>query len=296
MSTEVATRPHADLAIVPVGKLLSNLEEVITLAKGLAVSSLVPDSLRGKPNDVAIILLYGCELGLPPMQAIQGIYVVEGRPMLSAQTWGTKIRQSGHKLEILSSTRTEATVCITRGDDKTRHVETFTLEDAVAAGLCKVIDGKVVSRSMKGKILPWEAYTRTMLRNRAITHCARYACPEAAFGNAGVWGEQYDENKDEVDLRPFIEEDGVIEGETVDPANAAQELADLAAEMKVGVRPAPVIEDAEEVGDPWGTRFAEQPRKTCDTCGLRSTDRAHHDEIATDRGYAEHEPVWIEED
>lgn len=294
MSTEIAQRPNAELAIVPVGKLLSNLEEVVTLAKGLAVSSLVPDSLRGKPNDVAIILLYGAELGLSPMQAIQGIYVVKGRPMLSAQTWGTKIRQCGHKLTVVNSTRTEATVCITRGDDKTQHIETFTIEDAVAAGLCRVVEGRVVSRSSKNDVLPWEAYTKTMLRNRAITHCARYACPEAAFGNAGIWGEEHGELEDETDLRPFVAEEEVIEGEAVDATDAAQELADLASELGVRGRPVPPVEDAEEVLDPWGTGTDPTARKTCETCGLRSQDRAHHDEIAEERGYAEHEPIWID--
>jgi hypothetical protein len=304
MTTEVAHRPNAELALVPVGRALSNLEEVVTLAKGLAVSGLVPDALRGKPNDVAVILLYGAELGLTPMQAIQGIYVVKGRPMLSAQTWGTKIRQNGHRLVILSSTRTEATVCITRGDDKTQHVESFTIEDAVAAGLCEIVNGKVVSRSQfKNEVKPWEAYTKTMLRNRAITHCARYACPEAAFGNAGIWGEEHGELEDETDLRPFIADDEPVDGEIVDAHDAAQELAELADELAVN-QTNPGWTDAEEVPspladerpvDPWGTTTGEPERKTCEVCGMRLVpERAGHDEAAARRGFADHEPVWLD--
>ena len=297
MATEIAHRPNAELALVPVGRALSNLEEVVTLSKGLAVSGLVPDTLRGKPNDVAVILLYGAELGLTPMQAIQGIYVVKGRPMLSAQTWGTKIRQAGHKLVILNSTRTEATVCITRGDDRTQHVETFTIEDAVAAGLCKLIDGKVISRGSKGDALPWEAYTRTMLRNRAITHCARFACPEAAFGNAGIWGEEHGELEDETDLRPFIADDTPVDGEVVDGDTTAQELAALADEL--GVNPnfakQPEPEDAEVLPDPWGIGNAETPARTCEICGITAVPgTGEHGDLLRGRGGDEHEPVWLD--
>lgn len=299
MTTELLHRPNANLALVPVGRALTNLEEVVELSKGLAVSGLVPDTLRGKPNDVAVILLYGAELGLTPMQAIQGIYVVKGRPMLSAQTWGTKIRQCGHRLVVLNSTRTEATVCITRGDDKTQHVETFTIEDATAAGLCKIVDGKVVSRGLRGDALPWEAYTKTMLRNRAITHCARFACPEAAFGNAGIWGEEHGELEDETDLRPFVEDEHPVDGEIVSESDTAQELAALADELGTNPNNArrPEPEDAEEVPvDPWGTASAptqEAAPQTCEVCGLRSTPYTH-DATAEQRGFADHEPVWLD--
>lgn len=297
MTTEIAHRPNAGLALVPVGRPLSNLEEVVELSKGLAVSGLVPDTLRGKPNDVAVILLYGAELGLTPMQAIQGIYVVKGRPMLSAQTWGTKIRQCGHRLVVLESSRTQATVCITRGDDKTQHVETFTIEDAIAAGLCKMQDGKVISRGARGDALPWEAYTKTMLRNRAITHCARFACPEAAFGNAGIWGEEHGELEDETDLRPFIDDDHAVDGEIVDSASAAQELAALADEMGINPNVArrPEVEDAEEVPvDPWST-VADLSR-TCEVCGtVAMAGTGDHNRIARERGYEEHDPIWLDD-
>ena len=294
MTTEIAHRPNAAVAHVPVGKPLETLEQIIDLSKALAFSSLVPDTLRGKPNDVGIILMYGAELGLPPMQSIQGIYVVKGRPMLSAQTWGTKIRQCGHKMVILTSTRTEATVCITRGDDHTQHVETFTIEDAVAAGLCQLVDGKVRSRSRNKpeEPLPWEAWTRTMLRNRAITHCARYACPEAAFG-AGIWGEEHSELEDEVDLRPFVEDDNPVDGELVDEAATAQELADLANELGVTAKTQPEPDVAEEVIDPWGAPVPDGTERECEICGIQAVPGSgQHNTQVFVLGYDEHEPVW----
>lgn len=297
MTTELAHRPNAELSLVPVGRALSNLEEVVTLAKGLAVSGLVPDTLRGKPNDVAVILLYGAELGLTPMQAIQGIYVVKGRPMLSAQTWGTKIRQCRHRLEILESTRELATARITRGDDKTVHTLTFTIEEAAAAGLCRIVDGKVVCRDSKGNPLPWEAWTKTMLRNRAVSHLARYACPEAAFGNAGIWGEEHGELEDETDLRPFIDDDQAVDGEIVDADDTAMELAELADELGVTHPFTAPVAEAEEVApeqsDPWGTTNQGAARRTCEVCGLHVAPDAH-DFIAGQRGYADHEPVWLD--
>ena len=55
---------------VAVGIPLNGLDEAFRLAKNLAVASVLPDSLRGKPSDVLAIVLYGQELGLAPMQAI----------------------------------------------------------------------------------------------------------------------------------------------------------------------------------------------------------------------------------
>lgn len=301
MSTDLATRPNASMAHVPIGAKLTTLEEAMDMGRALAFTSLVPDTLRGKPNDVCLILLYGAELGLTPMQAIQGIYVVKGRPMLSAQTWITKINQHRHRLEFLETSRSLATVRITRGDNGTVHTLTFTIEEAAAAGLCKIIDGKVMCRDSKGGPLPWEAWTATMLRNRAVTHLARFACPEVAFGNAGVHGEELDDNqRDDPDLRPWAVEADVIDGEAVDPDDSARQLADLAAELGVTTtanRPRPgrelpdAIEDVEEVSFP--EPQAGRVERTCEVCGIDAEPgTGSHPWRVREAGLDEHEPVW----
>lgn len=174
-----------DRRAVAVGVPLAGLDEAFRLSKNLALASVLPDSLRGKPSDVLAIVLYGQELGLAPMQSIQGIYVVKGKPQLASQTWVALARRAGHKVRIVESTDKLCTVTITRADDpEFPHTSTFTVEDAARAGLCAIKDGKVVARSSKGDPLPWESYTSTMLRNRAISNAGKFACPEVAMGFA----------------------------------------------------------------------------------------------------------------
>lgn len=188
------------LTAVPLGRPLQNLFQAVTLSQGLIEAGLIPHALKSNPKDIVVILVYGAELGLLPMQSIQGIYVVKGRPMLSAQLWAAKIAQAGHRLSILESTNERSHVQITRGDNGEVYEEIFTLKDAEAMGALRVVDGNVISRSPKGEKLPWEQFTRAMLRYRALVFCARTACPEVAFG-AGIHGEEHDD-QDSPDMRP----------------------------------------------------------------------------------------------
>lgn len=243
-STELERRP------VNLGSPMTDMDEAYRLSKNLALASLMPDAIRGKPADVLALLMYGQDLGLSPMQAIQGIYVVKGKPQLSGTTWIALARKAGHKVRILESTDELCTVEITRVDDTGNpHRETFTLQDAVRAGLCHIKEGKAFSRSSKGEPMPWESYTRTMLRNRAISGCAKFACPEVALG-FGVEGD-YDYIADvaaEV-TPPEVEVETVV-----DPERVAEEIGNLAQEFDFSE---PV--DAELVGPP--------EDYLCETCG-----------------------------
>jgi hypothetical protein len=82
---------------------MTDLDEAYRLSKNLALASLMPDALRGKPSDVLAMMLYGQDLGLSPMQAIQGIYVVKGKPQLSGTTWIALARKAGHRVRIIES-------------------------------------------------------------------------------------------------------------------------------------------------------------------------------------------------
>src|SRR6266436_6169851 len=62
----------------------TNLTEAIALSKLIAGSDLAPKDFKGKPGNVLIAMQMGAEVGLAPMQAIQNIAVINGRPSL----WG----------------------------------------------------------------------------------------------------------------------------------------------------------------------------------------------------------------
>ncbi len=167
--TEVATTQSR--VPVNVGVPLHGLDEAYRLSQNLALASILPQALRGKPADVLAILLYGQELGLAPMQAVQGIYVVNGRPQLAAQTWLALIRRAGHRAEVLEHTVETCTVKIVRGDSGEEHTETFDMQDAKLAGLA----GKET----------YKQHPKRMVLSRAVANACKFVCPEVALGFYG---------------------------------------------------------------------------------------------------------------
>lgn len=211
---------------VAIGSPLGDLDQAYRLSQALALASIVPNDLRGKPGNVLAIILYGQDLGMSPMQAIQGIYVVKGKPQLSGTTWLALARRAGHKVRFPETTNERCTIEITRSDDPQHpHVETYTLEDAVTANLVRIKDGKPFARGSKGDPLPWEQYTRTMIRNRCISNAAKAACPEVALGFA-VEGD-YDYITEAAEVAPPEHHGEVVDAEVVTEEVDA-EVANLA--------------------------------------------------------------------
>ncbi|MBP2331275.1 hypothetical protein JOF56_011660 [Kibdelosporangium banguiense] len=168
-NTEVATTEQQPRrAPIALGGRQSDFDTAFRLAKNLAVSSLIPKDLRGKPSDVLVILMYGQELGLAPMQAMQGVYVVNGRPSLAGQTWLALARKAGHRITVLENDAQHATVKVTRGDTGESHTETYTIEQAKRAGLTK----KDI----------WQNHPERMLMWRATGRACTFLCPEIALG------------------------------------------------------------------------------------------------------------------
>src|ERR1035438_4072987 len=64
----------------------ANLTEAIALAKMMAQSEIVPRDYQKKPANIIVAIQFGAEIGLPPMQALQSVSVINGRPAL----WGDR--------------------------------------------------------------------------------------------------------------------------------------------------------------------------------------------------------------
>ncbi|GAB2964112.1 hypothetical protein [Saccharothrix stipae] len=228
--------PAAEVAVpqqpkppVPLVGQLNDLDQAYRYAQALAQSSLLPKDLIGKPANVLTIMLYGQQLGLTPMQAVQSIYVVNGRPSMSGQLWLSKVREAGHKMFIpcvtcgfapdqhtpdtghrYESDHTEqrCTVTIVRKDTGEQHSETFTWAEGERAGLTR----KDV----------WKSWPKRMLLWRAVSNCATVICPEVAQG----WG---------------------AEDEVVEPVRPT--LAQVAAERTDQVVTEPVAPVVDEAAD-----------------------------------------------
>lgn len=168
-----------------------------------AAGDLIPRGLWGSvpgqppapsPGKILLVIETGNMLGLAPAAALQSIDVVEGRASLSAQLMAALIRKAGHRLRIQKSGTIDGgdytvTASAIRADDPDEELTaTWTPHRAARAGLLqsykKGPDGiwEVRARSSKGNPLPWESYTETMLKWRAIAEVAREGFSDVTFG------------------------------------------------------------------------------------------------------------------
>ena len=69
----------------------ATLTEAIQFSEMLANSSMVPKAYQGKPQDILVCVHWGYEMGLAPMQALQNIAVINGKPSV----YGDAARTTG---------------------------------------------------------------------------------------------------------------------------------------------------------------------------------------------------------
>lgn len=145
-----------------------SLPQQMEYAMAVAKAGILPKAYQGNPGSVLIAMGLGSAMGLSPAESLYRIHVIEGKPSASSELIAANVRRAGHRLRIKGDARS-ATVQIVRADDHEFTFEvTWTIEDAQRAGLT----GKGV----------WKSYPAAMLKARAITECARTACPEALYG------------------------------------------------------------------------------------------------------------------
>lgn len=196
-----------------------NLAEAMEFAKIIAQSDMVPKDYVNKPGNVLVAVQTGAELGLKPMQSLQGISVINGRPSI----WGDAMRAlviSHPEFEDLHEDKqdTHCTVTLKRRG-RSAVVTTFTMEDAKKAGLA-------------GKSGPWQTAPKRMLQMRAFAFAARDLFADALKGI-----------KSTEELRDYPAEDRV-ERDITPPAAAAvaaparAELPECTAEKFAEMAPA----------------------------------------------------------
>ena len=145
------------------------IEEKTQYAKLLADASLLPKQYQRQPGNVLLAIELGESLGIPPIQAINTVHVIEGKPSASAALISALVRRAGHTLRVKGDDQS-ATAHIVRNDDPDFTYEvTWTLDRAKTAGL------------LSGKN-NWAKYPAAMLKARAVTEVARDACQEALMG------------------------------------------------------------------------------------------------------------------
>lgn len=168
-SKEVAVRKGPSVPVkaghIPRGIIPQTLAETAKLAQVIWESELAPKDLD-TVQKVAVAIMTGLEIGLPPMQAMKSIAVINGRPCIWGDAGIALISNSG-----LMTKRKEEFIGTEGQDDFAAHIflkrkggntadVTFSVADAKKAKLW----GKTGS---SGKETPWVTYPKRMLMWRA---------------------------------------------------------------------------------------------------------------------------------
>jgi hypothetical protein len=156
-TTAIAKRTELAIEDMPI-----TWKMIETMSQSLSV----PTRYHGKPGDILTTMKMGLELGISPLEALNEIYIVNGKPSSSGKLLAALIWRAGHI--IICTPGVEGAEVKTwrkiNGEYHAMPVVTFTKEDAERAGL---MDKDT-----------YKQYPQAMMSWRAITLAARLHFPD----------------------------------------------------------------------------------------------------------------------
>jgi hypothetical protein len=169
MTTELSTNttPARGLA-------LATFDDAYRFSQMVAKSEFAPKDFKGKPESCLLAIQHGSEIGLSPMQSLQNIACINGRPAI----WGDAalaVAMASAVCESVTETmegdgeQMVATCTAKRRGYAHPTVVRFSVADAKKAGLW-------------GKSGPWTQYPKRMLQLRARGFALRDAFPDVLKG------------------------------------------------------------------------------------------------------------------
>lgn len=208
------------------------VREQIELAGRYAQSTIIAEAYRKKPADILVAIALGQSIGIPAVQSLSQINVINGKPTMSAELIAGRVRKAGHKLRIeVNETPGEecATCTIIRRDDP-EHPFVSKRDRAWAQRMGLINKSNYIKQPA------------TMLKKRAITDCARDACSEVLCGIAYCEEEMRDfdeveatvEEHEEPTKSPNVVEAEIVEEKQEQPPTvplATQEQRDQILDM-----------------------------------------------------------------
>ena len=152
----------------------ATITEAMEFSKMLADSTMVPRAYQGKPQDIMVCVQWGYEIGLAPMQALQNIAVINGKPSVYGDAAMALVQASAVCEDVQEYFEGEGTpnpiaVCVAKRRGRKEVIAKFSVEDAKRAGLW-------------GKQGPWQAYPKRMMQMRARGFALRDAFPDVLKG------------------------------------------------------------------------------------------------------------------
>lgn len=161
-----------DLATVNVQAQMKELEVKREWCQMMAGGDMLPRQYREKPANLLYAVEYADQLGIPRINALTSIHVIEGKPSASADLIAALVRKAGHRLRVSTQghgRQTVVTASVWRADDPD-------FEFRVIWNWQRAEDAGLTGKNN------WKNYPEAMLKARAITEVAREAANDALFG------------------------------------------------------------------------------------------------------------------
>lgn len=141
MNAPITLQQGSALAAAPAGDVFNlaprTLTEAMQFADLLAKSTMIPKDYQGQPGNILVAVQWGAEINLKPLQAMQNISVINGRPGLWGDAMLALVRADPRCEWFHEAVGTDgvAVVRTKRRGDPHEHTRTFSDADAKQAGL-----------------------------------------------------------------------------------------------------------------------------------------------------------------
>jgi len=144
---------------------VKNELDILTLGDILVQSGFFADTQQ--QAQAVVKVLAGAEIGFGPIASMTGVYIVKGKPALSANLIAAAVKRSGkYNYRIIEHTDNACAISFSEGGEQCGESR-FSMEDAGRAGLGEQ---------------NWQKYPRNMLFARAMSNGAKWFCPDIFGG------------------------------------------------------------------------------------------------------------------
>jgi len=144
--------------------IIHSMDDAMKAANAMAASGFFQDARQAAQAVVKI--LAGQELGVGPFTSMTGVYIIQGRPALSANIMAAAVKRSGrYNFRVIELTDTRCEIAFFENGQECGR-STFTADEARKAG----------TKNM-------DKYPRNMLYARAISNGVRWFCPDVLGGS-----------------------------------------------------------------------------------------------------------------
>lgn len=200
--------------------VMNRIAEFQQVAKIFAESGMFSDAKGAAQCFVKIMA--GAELGLPPFTAMNAFHVIQGKPVMTANTIAARLKSSGkYNYRIVEKSSAKCIIDFYEGKDKV-HQEVWDAQRAGRAGVKNM-----------------DKYPEAMLFARAITAGARAVAPDVVgqFYAPEELGVEVDADGVIVNAPPVV----VPEPAKIEPPSASSTtIEDTARKLGGSVKPSPI--------------------------------------------------------